>query len=151
MINIAHVPSIVWNLTSSPYWKLKLTQKLQIDFTWWRVCLLWNLSAAAAGQSQFAEEWVHMSTNCSWRCSILTNPGPPLKIRDGGWYDQMQSTHGKFRDMQRIHLWTIRSAKMMSAYPTIMEFLLHFLKFILGCNVSPSPTIKNRKKNTILQ
>ena len=35
--------------------------------------------------------------DCSWKFSTSTNPGPLLKARDGGWHDQIRSTHWKLR------------------------------------------------------
>ena len=49
-----------------------------------------------------------------------------------------------FRAMQNMHLWTVRSAKMISPYPTIMNLLLHFLKFWLPHAWIPSRETENK-------
>ena len=49
-----------------------------------------------------------------------------------------------FRAMQNMHLSTIRSAKMISPYPTIMNLLLHFLKFWLQHVWIPSRKTENK-------
>ena len=90
--------------------------------------------------------------DCSWKCSTSTNPGPSLKVRDGGWHDQMRSTHWSlehFRAMQNMHLWTIRSAKRISPYPTIINLLLHFLKFSLQHVWIPSRKTGKQKTSSI--
>ncbi len=54
MINIAHVPSIVWNLTSSPYWTSQNFRLISPGG-------VYASYETFGSQSQFAEEWVHMT------------------------------------------------------------------------------------------